>query len=236
MKKRILSILCLIVMLVGLMLPTIPTTCNEFIEVKEEINIPIVTYQEKIIKEVIIKETAVKKIKTNPVLLAKEKMEEELLAIENIIDDKEWFLAYKDILFRYAEWVEVPVTIYDVFTEDELDLLFRVVQAEVGDEWGFTQKTNVASVIFNRLYSEKDNFKYQDTLSKVLVEDEFSTISDKRYKDVQISELTILACEYAFMIEDTTDGCMAFRSDYDPPKKWCKWKRIFSDGAHWFYK
>lgn len=150
-----------------------------------------------------------------------------------------WFKAYKEIIEKNREIRDIPETIYDCFPNEELDLLFRIVQAEVGDEWGFEEKVNVASVIFNRLYSEDDNFKEQDTLIKVLTtENQFSTYSNGEYKNVSISDLTISACEYAFMIEDTTDGCIAFRSDDDAPKIWCeKWKRVYRDKAgHWFYR
>lgn len=120
-----------------------------------------------------------------------------------------------------------PETIYDYFSEEELELLFRVVQAEIGDEYSFEQKCNVASVIFNRL--EHDRFP--DTLLKILIPSQFSTISNGSYKNVNISENTILACEYAFMIEDTADGCLFFDSNNA-----LNYQFVFNDGAHNFYR
>lgn len=151
----------------------------------------------------------------------------------SMVDDKhKWYIEYKDLIEEYSQYYEdTPLTIYDCFSTDELDLLFRVVQAEVGDEYGFKEKANVASVIFNRYYHEEFD---ANTLFDILTS-QFSCISDGRYLEVFVSNTTILACEYAFEIEDTTGGCVAFRSDYNP-EKWCKWGYIFQDDAHYFYK
>ncbi|GEM_PF-1669020 len=146
--------------------------------------------------------------------------------LNKIEDKKEWFIAYKDIINEYSHIIDPPETVYDYFTEKELDLLFHVVQAEIGDEYSFEQKVNVCSVIFNRLKHER----FPDTLSDILVPSQFSTISNERYENVQVSENTILACEYAFSIEDTTDGCLFFDSNNS-----LNYHFVFNDGAHNFY-
>lgn len=157
-----------------------------------------------------------------------EEMNYEMTEIETITDKKEWFIAYKNIIDEYSYILDPPETIYDYFTEEELCLLFHVVQAEIGDEcYSFEQKANVASVVFNRLYHEK----FPDALSEILVYDQFSPISNGRYKEVEVSEDTILACEYAFEIEDTTDGCLFFDSNNT-----LNYQFVFDDGAHNFYK
>lgn len=157
-----------------------------------------------------------------------EEMNYEMTEIETITDKKEWFIAYKSIIEEYSYIIDPPETIYDYFSEEELDLLFHVVQAEIGDEcYLFEQKANVASVIFNRLYHEK----FPDALSEILVYDQFSPVSNGRYKEVEVSEDTILACEYAFEIEDTTDGCLFFDSNNT-----LNYQFVFDDGAHNFYK
>ena len=155
-----------------------------------------------------------------------EEMNQKIADIESIKDKKEWFIAYKNILDEYSEVIDPPETIYDYFTDEELDLLFRVVQAEIDDEYLFEPKTNVASVIFNRLQHER----FPDTLSEILVYDQFSPISDGRYKKVEVSEDTILACEYAFQIEDTTGGCLFFDSNNT-----LNYQFIMNDGEHNFY-
>ena len=156
-----------------------------------------------------------------------EEMNQKMAEIESIEDKKEWFIAYKSIIEEYSYIIDPPETIYDYFTEEELDLLFHVVQAEVGNEYSFESKVNVANVIFNRFYHER----FPDTLSDILVRDQFSPIADGRYKEVEITEDTILACEYAFMMEDTTDGCLFFDSNNT-----LNYQFVFNDGAHNFYK
>lgn len=156
-----------------------------------------------------------------------ENMNQEMIEIKSIEDKKKWFIAYKDIVERYSDIIDPPETIYDYFSDEELDLLFRVVQAEIGDEYSFEQKCNVASIIFNRL--EHDRFN--DTIKEILTPDQFSTISNGRYKKVKVSETTILACEYAFTIEDTTNGCLFFDSNNT-----LNYKFVFNDSAHNFYK
>lgn len=156
-----------------------------------------------------------------------EEMNYEMTEIETITDKKEWFIAYKSIIEEYSYIIDPPETIYDYFSEEELDLLFHVVQAEVGDEYSFESKVNVANVIFNRFYHER----FPDTLSDILVCDQFSPIADGRYREVEITEDTILACEYAFMLEDTTDGCLFFDSNNT-----LSYQFVFDDEAHNFYK
>lgn len=154
-------------------------------------------------------------------------MNYEMTEIETITDKKEWFIAYKNIIEEYSYIIDPPETIYDYFSEEELDLLFHVVQAEVGDEYSFESKVNVANVIFNRFYHER----FPNTLSDILVCDQFSPIADGRYREVEVTEDTILACEYAFMLEDTTDGCLFFDSNNA-----LNYQFVFDDGAHNFYK
>ena len=156
-----------------------------------------------------------------------EEMNQKMAEIESIEDKKEWFISYKNIIDEYSYIIDPPETIYNCFVEEELNLLFHVVQAEIGDEYLFEQKVNVANVIFNRLEHER----FPDTLSEILVYDQFSPISDGRYKEVEVSEDTILACEYAFQIEDTTGGCLFFDSNNT-----LNYQFVFNDSAHNFYK
>lgn len=84
------------------------------------------------------------------------------------------------ILFIYFCSLE---TNHDYYTNEELDLLFHVVQAEIGDEYTFEQKVNIASVIFNRI-----NHKYfPNETNEVLSQTQFQPISDGSYKEVEVS-------------------------------------------------
>ena len=139
-------------------------------------------------------------------------------------DKKEWFLKYKEFMGN-PDFEDKPETIYDCFSEQELDLLFKVVQAEIGD-YSFDQKVNVANVIFNRITHER----FGETLNEVLVPSQFATISNGRINRVKVDEDTILACEYAFLFEDTTNGALFFDSDGS-----LNYEQIGNDGAHNFY-
>lgn len=141
----------------------------------------------------------------------------------------EWFKEFKSIIDKYPK--AIFVTIYDVFTKEELDLLFRVVQAEVGD-YDFMSEANVASVILNRHYYHK-----MDLTSVLLAEHQFATITNGMYLKVEVDEETILACEYVFLFGDTTNGALYF--DSTDGNSWASHNRefIFRDSAgHDFYK
>lgn len=157
---------------------------------------------------------------------ALDSMNNEMRKIDSL-NRKEWLIAYKDIVSKYSYIIDPPETIYDYFTDEELVLLFHVVQAEVGDEYSFEQKVNVANVIFNRLRHEK----FPDSLIELLEAEQFQPIADGRYKTVEVSENTILACEYAFMFPDTTNGSLFFDSNNT-----LKYEFVMNDGAHNFYK
>lgn len=139
-------------------------------------------------------------------------------------DKREWYLKYKAFIEK-SEYEDKPETIYDCFAEQELDLLFRVVQAEIGD-YSFEQKVNVVNVILNRV----DHEQFGESLSEVLIPSQFSTISNGRINKVKVNEDTILACEYAFLFADTTNGALFFDSDGT-----LNYPKIYDDSAHNFY-
>lgn len=118
--------------------------------------------------------------------------------------------------------------LYETFGQDELELFFRIVQAEIGDEHTFDQKVNVATVILNRVNSEH----FPNTLYDVLTaKRQFSTYSSGRYKKVTVSDITILACEYAYEIGGSEVGNALFFDSNGV----LKYKKICNDGAHNFY-
>lgn len=222
MKKRIMSILLLSFVMVYLAM---------FVDPSFEINTESITMQEDLMEpqntiafETIQDES--NKIKNN-FDAAIEGMNHEMAEIESIEDKEKWFIAYKNIIEKYSYVLDPPESIYDYYSDEELDLLFRVVQAEIGDGYSFEQKCNVTSVIFNRI---EDN-RFPNSILEVLTPDQFATISNGRYKKVEVSETTILACEYVFMIEDTTNGCLFFDSNNA-----LRYEFVFNDGAHNFYK
>ena len=161
-----------------------------------------------------------------PYEIAIQKVQAELEIINEINDKEEWFMAYKKLVLRYRDLVDFSPTIYDRYTEEEIRLIQKTVETECYDQ-SFESKANVASVIFNRI---KDG-RFGKTVKEIITaKNQFA------YGREKITESTVLAVEYAFQIEDTTNGCIAFRSDISP-EMWRKWEYSFTDDAgHSFYR
>lgn len=146
--------------------------------------------------------------------------------LELITDKQEWFLAYKDILEKYSEVFDKPETLYDIYSEQDISYLQRMVETETYQQ-DFESKVNVANVALNRLESDK----FPNTLTEVIKQK-----NQFHYSRKEISDDTILACEYAFMISDTTDGCLYFHSQNETATFYQS-KYVFTDNSgHHFYK
>ncbi|MCM1232304.1 MAG: cell wall hydrolase [Clostridium sp.] len=199
------------------------TNCTE--NIKQSENIKLETYSSSPhIIEVYILENSVESEQIN---IMEQRVRQELQDIEYIEDRQEWFLAYKDIVSRYAEWFGVPQTVSDVYTEEEIIIICRAIETECYDQ-DFLSKCDVASVILNRIdYGGEFGNSVKEIITK---EGQFA------YGREDITESTILSLMYAYEIEDTTDGCIAFRSD-KRPEIWYGWTYSFTDEAgHHFYK
>ena len=187
--------------------------------------------------------TKYSKLNENYVNLTNENLEpiinqaqRELILIEPLkkYDKKEYLTQYKNILSTYYE-LDPPETIYDYTTDEEFDLLCKVVEAEIGIG-DFDQKCNVASSIINRYLSETFPNGWKELLfQKENGTYQYSTIGNKSYKKAKVSKDTILAIEYTFLIEDTTNGCTYFHSGNS---SWHKnnLEFVFDDGLHKFYR
>ena len=224
MKRRIFKVLLLLVATALISIPFVAPIMgqnNDKTEISVQENIDTTN---EIIKETELSET--EKL-NNEVDTAIENMNVEMAEIESIENRKEWFIAYKEIVDRYSYILDPPEGIYDYYTDEELDMFFRVVQAEIGDEYTFEQKCNVASVILNRI----EHYKFSDEMLEILTPRQFETVKNGSYKNVKVSEDTILACEYAFEIEDTTGGCLFFDSNNT-----LNYEFVFNDGVHNYYK
>ena len=186
------------------------------VEEVEPVLLSDVTYE--IVFEEVIEEP-------DPYEIAIQKMQEEMKEIEVIEDNKEWFLAYKDILFKYAKWIDPPETIYDYFTEDEVRLICRVVETETY-QCDFDSKVNVANVVLNRIESGE----FGETVEEIV-----TTENQFAYGRETITEDTILAVMYSFEIIDTTKGALYFHSN-EKTDTFCGRDFIFQDSAgHNFY-
>lgn len=151
-----------------------------------------------------------------------------LYLIESIKDQDKyvWFQLYYNALFNIYELDDLPETPYDVFTEREITMMLKCIETEA-HEASFDCKVNVANVILNRI--ESDQFP-TDPVELITQKNQFA------YGRNNISDSTVYALLYAYMIEDTTNGCIAFRSDYSP-NEWNGWTKQFTDeSGHTFYK
>lgn len=177
----------------------------------------VVKQEPEIIKEEIIVEEII--------LSKEEEFNQKILELPK--DKEQWFINYKELLNDYSEDFAAPETIYDVFTEDEIYLMQRMVETEC---YGcdFESKTHVASVLFNRL---AEGSGFSDNVYEVIKPGQFC------YWRKVISEDTILALEYAYMIEDTSQGALYFNNFGDnPPEVWNGKNYIFTDECyHSFY-
>lgn len=152
-------------------------------------------------------------------------------------DTKEWFKNYKEIEREYSEWVDPDESIYDYFNSYELELLFRIVETEVRGDTYFDEKVNVASVIFNRIGHDDFPMTLTDILTQRSPSPQFSSYISGAYKNVEVTNTTILACEYAFQFGDTTNGALYF--DSTNGNSWADKNRefLFKDNVgHSFYK
>ena len=215
--KKIISVLILLFMIVSLVIPISNMNNQHKNDISEPVLLSDITYE--IVFEEVIEEP-------EPYEIVIQEMQEKMSEIESIEDSKEWFLAYKDIVFEYAEWIDPPETIFDYYAEDEVRLICRVVETETY-QCDFDSKVNVANVVLNRIESGE----FGETVEEVI-----TTESQFAYGREVITEDTILAVIFSFEIQDTTNGALFFHSN-EKTEMFNGAKYIFTDNAgHHFYK
>lgn len=211
MKNVMRRLVCMFVILFSFMCNTVPFNIGMIQTTQKETSV-----QTEIVPEPI----PIEEIKQY-------EFETKLKEIEHIKDEntKEWFLAYKDLTYEYMKWVELPETVYDKYSEDEIRLIWRVVETETFDQ-DFDSKVNVANVVFNRLKSGE----FGETLTEIITkENQFA------YGRQKITDDTIYAVMYAYEMPDTTYGALYFHSN-KKTDKFNKADYIFTDDAgHHFY-
>lgn len=150
-------------------------------------------------------------------------LEEKVMAINEIEGTKEWFICYLEIIEQYNN--PYRSDLHDFFTEEEIYLIERTIETECYEQ-DFMSRVNVANVILNR---------YWDGSFGKSIEEIITSPNQFCYGRTEITEDTKLALQYAFFIEDTTNGSIAFRSDCCP-ETWYGWEYLFTDDAgHSFY-
>lgn len=126
-------------------------------------------------------------------------------------------------------------------TEEEVEVLLRIVEAEAGceDEDG---RLLVANVVLNRVNSEN----FPETVTEVVFQKEngvtqFSPVANGRYYSVEISETTVDAVERALNGEDISEGALYFAARKYADSSKMKWfddnlTFLFTHGGHEFFK
>lgn len=188
-------------------------------------NIHQLTHTEKVIK---VQEVIPIEVYSDVVQIKEDvdPLQAELDALTKIEDRRIWYEKYRQLFEEHPELFNNAKSIYDNYTEEEIYLMQRVIETET---YGcdFEAKTHVASVILNRV--EGDNNFPNDVTSVCTAPGQFV------YGRKQISDDTRYALEYAYEIEDTTNGALYFNS-MPPMDSWNGRERIFTDHVgHSFY-
>lgn len=133
-----------------------------------------------------------------------------------------------------------PEFVYEL-SEEDLEALLRIVEAEAGseDEDG---RLLVANVVLNRVNSEN----FPATVKDVVFQQsegvtQFSPVASGRYYTVEISEETMAAVGRALTGEDISQGALYFASRKYANSEKMRWfdtklTFLFEHGGHEFFK
>jgi hypothetical protein len=215
MKRKIIDVLIFIcvVIFIYVLAFILTIALTEEAPKKEPVQ---VVYEEYSIEPIVYEVQTV----INPRDLYLERLDE----VNDIQDSLEWFKAYKALNEEFADYGEIE-WIDDVFSEDEIYLLERVVESECHGA-DFDSKTHVAAVVLARL----ENERFPDTLTEVIMQPNQFYVSK-----TEIDEETKLAVEYAFCVATAADDCLWFHS-MTKQEKFSGGDYVFSDNCHHFYK
>ncbi|MBE5883128.1 MAG: cell wall hydrolase [Lachnospiraceae bacterium] len=126
-------------------------------------------------------------------------------------------------------------------SEEEVNVLLRIVEAEAGGE-DIEGKLLVANVVLNRVNSSK----FPNTVKEVVFQQEkgvtqFSPVANGRYYTVEISDETVEAVALALMGEDISQGALYFAAREYADDDRMRWfdenlTLLFKHGGHEFFK
>ncbi|MGN0400837.1 MAG: cell wall hydrolase [Acetatifactor sp.] len=142
---------------------------------------------------------------------------------------------------RVVNYLLLEPSLDNTLSDEELEILLRIVEAEAGceDEEG---KLLVANVVLNRVH---DN-AFPDTIKGVVFQQDggvtqFSPVADGSYHKVRISEETISAVSRALSGEDISGGALYFAAREYADNSQMKWfdnhlEFLFKHGGHEFFR
>lgn len=142
---------------------------------------------------------------------------------------------------RIVDYAVLEQQLLYKLSDEELEVLLRIVEAEAGseDEEG---KLLVANVVLNRMNSDR----FPDTVTEVVFQEErgitqFSPVSNGSYYRVEVSEETVSAVGRALTGEDISQGALFFAARKYADSSKMKWfdenlTYLFVHGGHEFFK
>ena len=136
-----------------------------------------------------------------------------------ISDPVQYIAEYERIEDVYRDYLGQPNDIANIYSEDDLNYLYRCVETETHGCQIFIDKVHVANVILNRV--KDDSEKFPNTIVEVV-----TSPGQFAYSKTNIDPLTIAACQYAYLYGDTTNGALWFHSGSK--------KETFSGGSYLF--
>ena len=133
------------------------------------------------------------------------------------------------------------LTLVPAYSEAEVSVLERIVEAEAGGE-DADGNLLVANVVLNRVRDEA----FPDTITEVVFQrtggvTQFSPVANGRYDAVTISEESKEAVERALLGEDISDGALYFVARKHVDQSNVRWfdenlTPLFQHGGHEFFK
>lgn len=127
------------------------------------------------------------------------------------------------------------------FSEDEIEVLQRIVEAEAGGEDG-DGKLLVANVVLNRVLDED----FPDTIREVVFQRsngviQFSPVANGRYDKVKVSQDTVDAVQRALEGEDLSQGALYFAARKYADSNSMRWfdeklTFVLQHGGHEFFR
>ena len=190
----------------------------------------------------------------NRLVLELENLEEKVMEVLQVTNDTSVFTGNHLAADQGLGIMEVAVSgqrvvDYDLIeqkfayklSDEELEVLQRIVEAEAGSEDG-DGRLLVANVVLNRMNSEA----FPDTVTEVVFQQskgvtQFSPVASGRFYTVEISEETVAAVERALAGEDISQGALYFASRKRASSSKMRWfdtklTFLFEHGGHEFFK
>lgn len=152
------------------------------------------------------------------------------------------FNVYDETVYTLTRTVKENINqyVYD-FTEEEYDILARIVEAEAGGE-DYKGRLLVANVVLNRVKDDgfPDNIK-DVVYHRIRGRAQFSPVGSGRIERVIPSKTTLKAVEAALMGEDESKGALYFAARKyanEDSMSWFDRKLcfLFEHGGHEFFK